>query len=538
MLLGATTSNKPKAPLPPGPKPLPLVGNVADLPPKGAREWEHWIKHKDLYGPISSVTVFGTTMIILHDAKFAVELLERRGNIHSSRPRNIFGNEMCGWEHVVATQPYGNMLRAFRQKFHRFMGTRAALSDFHHLQELEANRFLLRVLRTPDRLLQHVRTEAGAIILKMAYGYTIEPHDEDPLVNIADRALSQFSAAFVPGAWLVDTIPILRYLPDWMPGADFKRKAREWHATITETAEKPMQFVKSEMDAGKNEPSYVSSLYEKAGGKMTAEDEYVTKWSAASMYLGGADTVSNSPFTTADDTVALSPATYWVIQANESQTVNTVQTFFLAMMVYPEVQRKAQEEIDRVVGSQRLPSFEDRGHLPYVEAVVSEAFRWHPVGPMGIPHVTSQDDVFEGYLIPKGAMILPNIWHFTHDPAVYKDPMSFNPDRFLADSPPPNPRDYVFGFGRRICPGRLLADSSVWITIAKSLAVFNIRKPVVDGKEVEPTVLFTPGVISHPYPYTASIEPRTPKHADLIRAVEHDHPWEQSSGASLHSVKA
>ncbi|RYP52908.1 hypothetical protein DL768_002004 [Monosporascus sp. mg162] len=452
------------------------------MPPKGAREWEHWIKHKDLYGPISSVTAFGTTIIILHDAKFAVELLERRGNIHSSRPRMIFGNEMCGWEHFLASQPYGNRLRAFRQNFYKFMGTRATLSGFHPLQELEAHRFLLRVLRAPDRLLQHVRTEAGAIILKMAYGYTIEPHEEDPLVSIADRALSQFSAAFVAGAWLVDTIPILRYLPDWMPGADFKRTAREWHATVTETAEKPMRFVRREMDAGKYEPSYVSGLYEKAGGKMTAEDEYVTKWSAASMYTGGADT------------------------ANEPQTVNTVQVFFLAMMMYPEAQRKAQEEIDRVVGSQRLPCFEDRGHLPYVEAVVSEALRWHPIAPMGLPHVTTRDDVFEGYLIPRGAMIIPNIWHFTHDPAVYKDPMSFNPDRFLADSPPPNPRDYVFGF-------------------------------VVDGKEVEPTVLFTPGAISHSYPYAASVEPRSPKHADLIRAVEHDHPWEQSSGASLQSVK-
>ncbi|RYO97634.1 hypothetical protein DL764_007271 [Monosporascus ibericus] len=506
MLLG---SKKSKAPLPPGPKPLPLVGNLADLPPKGAREWEHWIKHKDLYGPISSVTAFGTTIVLLHDAKFAVELLEKRGNIHSSRPRMIFANEMCGWVNFLASQPYGNRFRAFRQRFHRFMGTRAALSGFYDLQELEAHRLLLRVLRAPDRLLDHVRTEAGAIILKMAYGYTVEPHKEDPLVSIADKGLSQFSAAFVPGAWLVDTIPILRYLPDWMPGAAFKRTAREWYATVTEIVENPMRFVKRNMEAGKYEPSYVSALYEKAGDKMTAEDEYVTKWSAASLYTGGADT-----------------------------TVKTVQTFFLAMMMYPDVQRKAQEEIDRVVGSQRLPCFEDRDHLPYVEAVVSEALRWHPVAPMGLPHVTTQDDVFEGYLIPKGAMIVPNIWYFTHDPAVYKDPMSFNPDRFLADSPAPNPRNYVFGFGRRICPGRLLADSSVWITIAKSLAVFNIRKPVVDGKEVEPTVLFTPGVISHSYPYTAMVEPRSPKHADLIRAVERDHPWEQSSSASLHSVKA
>lgn len=84
--------------------------------------------------------------------------------------------------------------------------------------------------------------------------------------------------------------------------------------------------------------------------------------------------------------------------------------FFLAMTVYPEVQVKAREEVDRVVGSHRLPTLDDRASLPYVEAVVKECFRWHPIAPMGLPHVTTKDDIFQGYLIPKGAMMIPNIW--------------------------------------------------------------------------------------------------------------------------------
>lgn len=85
--------------------------------------------------------------------------------------------------------------------------------------------------------------------------------------------------------------------------------------------------------------------------------------------------------------------------------------FFLAMILYPEVQRKAQEEIDSVVGTRRLPSFDDRGNLPYVDAIVKEVLRWHPVGPMGLPHMTTDDIIFNGYLIPKGALIIPNIWY-------------------------------------------------------------------------------------------------------------------------------
>lgn len=80
------------------------------------------------------------------------------------------------------------------------------------------------------------------------------------------------------------------------------------------------------------------------------------------------------------------------------------------MTLYPEVQRKAQEEIDQVVGQDRLPNLSDRDNLPYVDALVKEALRWHPVAPMGLPHASSRDDMIEGYAIPKGAMLLPNIW--------------------------------------------------------------------------------------------------------------------------------
>ncbi|KAK7756776.1 hypothetical protein SLS62_001219 [Diatrype stigma] len=508
---------KVRAALPPGPKGLPLVGNIRDLPPPGTREWEHWAKHRSLYGPISSVTVFGTTIIVLNDARAAFELLEKRGSVHSSRPRMVFLMDLCGWRDAAASLPYGARLRAYRQRFHRFVGTRAAFlgsggGRYASLLEVEARRFLLRALEQPDALLQHARTEAGAIILQMAYGYTVDPRGggaRDPLVAGADRALAQFSVAAVPGAWLVDMLPVLRHMPSWVPGAGFQRTARFFRDTIMETAQKPMEFVEHQMAAGMYQPSYVSEEIERAGGldKITEDDRHVTKWSAASLYTGGADT-----------------------------SVSTMQTFFLAMLVYPEVQRKAQEEIDRVVGIQRLPTLEDRSKLPYVDAVVSESLRWHPVAPMGLPHVPIQDDIYEGYLIPKDAIIMPNIWFFTHDPEVYTDPLVFDPERYLVDSPPPDPRDYVFGFGRRICPGRLLADSSVWLTIAKSLSALEFRKPVVNGKELEPSVLFEPGGISHPYPFEASIKPRSPGHEQLIRAIENEHPWGKGSAESAQGI--
>jgi cytochrome P450 len=80
------------------------------------------------------------------------------------------------------------------------------------------------------------------------------------------------------------------------------------------------------------------------------------------------------------------------------------------MTVYPEIQAKAQEEIDNIIGSTRLPTIEDRANLPYVDAVISEVLRFASVLPQGLPHKLREDDVFEGYTIPEGSIIIPNIW--------------------------------------------------------------------------------------------------------------------------------
>lgn len=118
--------------------------------------------------------------------------------------------------------------------------------------------------------------------------------------------------------------------------------------------------------------------------------------------------------------------------------------------------------------------------------------------------------------------------------------MTFNPDRFLSidgHDPQPDPHTLAFGFGRRICPGRILADNALFLNIAQSLAVFNISKVVENGKEVEPVVKFQPGVVSHPAPYKTAIRPRSPQHEELIRSIEKVHPWEESDSQWLESIK-
>jgi cytochrome P450 len=184
-----------------------------------------------------------------------------------------------------------------------------------------------------------------------------------------------------------DLTVTVRYAPDWLPGTGFKKTAQQMGARLNQTTEQPYQFVKQQMREKKHKTSFLSQAIENIGSD--ADMERIHKWSASSMYLGGADT-----------------------------TVSSLMTFFLAMMLFPDVQKKAQEELDRVIGGGRLPTSADKGTLPYIDAIVKETHRWHPVAPMALPHSSTQDDVINGYRIPKGSLLLPNNWYTTPHPTL------------------------------------------------------------------------------------------------------------------------
>jgi hypothetical protein len=118
--------------------------------------------------------------------------------------------------------------------------------------------------------------------------------------------------------------------------------------------------------------------------------------------------------------------------------------------------------------------------------------------------------------------------------------MVFRPERHISTpthTAEPDPRNYIFGYGRRICPGRYVATNAPFITIAQSLAEFKIEKPIENGTTVEPKVDFEPGAISHPLPYRTSIKPRSEKHEVLIEKGEEEYPWEESDAKTLEGIK-
>lgn len=342
--------------------------------------------------------------------------------------------------------------------------------------------------------------------MKLTYGYSLELYKPDPLVELIQEVLKNASLVMVPLSWAVDLFPALSYLPEWFPGAGFKRIAREWRALLDASADIPYEFTEQQMRKGSYQSSYTSKLissFKKDGREIDEDTLEAIKWTASMMFAAGAET-----------------------------TVSTVISFFLGMVLHPDVQIKAQEEIDRVVGSDRLPEASDEENLPYIRGVVMEALRTFPVLPMGIAHEAAEDIVFKGYRIPKGAYIRPCIWWYFHDPQTYADPSRYDPARYLAPRNEPEPMD-AFGYGRRICPGRFVAQETLFLTISRTLAAFTISKAMHNGKPVDFVPQHAPGGIDHPQDFPYSIVPRSEKHAELVRRVEVDHPWEGSNAGDI-----
>jgi len=247
----------------------------------------------------------------------------------------------------------------------------------------------------------------------------------------------------------------------------------------------PYEKVKKDLAVGKSTPSFASRLIELE--KSQDVSETTKKWVAGMMYAAGSDTTQTAAI-----------------------------RFILAMALHPDVQQKAQEELDRVVGSSRLPNLSDKDNLPYIECIFKEVLRWNIMTPLAAPHSATSDDEYEGYHIPKGAIIIPNCWALSNDPEMYPKAEDFQPERFMPSGDPTSvvpmdPRNYIFGFGRRICPGMHFAETVVWSTMVALLATTTIRKPLdEEGKECEPHAAFTGGLLSQPEAFECRVEIRSP----------------------------
>lgn len=427
---------------------------------------------------------------MLNSIKVNKDLLEKRPDIYSDRPLiTIF--DMMGWYWNMGL---GNCTEEWRlglKLLNRSLRP-ASIVTYRPMLEAKTYELLSQVLANPDELENHLNHLSGSLVLAMAYGYEVKDLN-DRKVKAAKKLVRLMSEIALPGALLVNILPCLQHIPKWLPWLSYKPLARFGYDLGQEVLHVPMEFARESVRNGTAQPSLALEnmrAMEKLEKSEREKMEEVLAKALGTISLGGTET-----------------------------TPSSLMPFFVAMLLRPEIQTMAQKELDAVTMRERLPSFEDRLRLPFVDAICKEVKRWKPAAPLGVPRTTASDDVYEGYFIPKGAVVMVNAWAVLHDPVRYPEPDSFKPERFINSdgSVREDPvLSTVFGLGKRICPGRHLADAVFFIVIASFLSVFDIKG---DGTNEGPDEYpFTGSAISVPCPFTCSIASRDKRAEELIVA--------------------
>ncbi|KAL1961759.1 hypothetical protein VTN77DRAFT_1085 [Rasamsonia byssochlamydoides] len=476
---------------PPGPPTLPLIGNMHQMPKKnGHLQFQKWAEE---YGPVYSLILGTKVMIVLSSDQAVKDLLDKRSNIYSSRPEMYLGQVVSGGLRVLLME-YGDTWRMIRKMLHNILNIKAAKSYVPY-QDLENKQMLCGFLDQPDLFIDHIRRYTNSLTTQMVFGFRTISIDDPKLKQLFEGFEKFCEVTSTTTAALLDLFPVLKCLPDFM--LPLRRYAKELHKHEKELYVGHWMNVKKAIKNGTAKPCFCVDLVKAQDVEGFSDD--------LASYISGS-----------------------LLEAGSDTTAATLVGFVQAMVVFPEVQKKAQEEIDRVCGD-RLPTMEDEPNLQYIRGCVKESMRWMPTDILGVPHAVIKDDEYMGYKIPKGASIIWNVWAIHMDPKRHPNPRVFDPSRYANDfqtaseaatNPDPSKRDqFVFGAGRRICQGMHIAERSLFLGISRMLWAFNFEKARdKNGNEITPDIdKLTEGLLVLPQPFPAKITPRSERHAQRIR---------------------
>ncbi|KAI0284840.1 cytochrome P450 [Russula brevipes] len=474
--------------LPPGPRGYPIIGNLLDL---RAEQWLKFAEWRKTYGDLIYLSAAGQPIVVLNSKRAAVDLLDRRAGIYSDRPRNIVACDLMTNGLLFALARYGDVWRRMRKVANEGFN-KGSVKRFHEAQTAEA------IILACDWLVEsaerdgHFRRAAASMIMSVVYGRPPITSGQDPSIQVVNEFTERLTRAALPGAHFVEFFTWMRYIPSSL--AKWKRIAEDRYKQDSAMLEGLFHEVEADVAKGDYRQSLCAKLIRES--KLSLREN---SWLAGTMYIAGSESSS-------------SMMAWWT----------------LAMLAYPETQARAHAELDAVVGRGRLPTFADYTHLHYIRAMVKELLRWRPVAPLALPHQSTEDDWYEGMFIPKGTICLANVWHINHDPETYgENAAHFEPARYLDANgdlvPGPSgtkEEGHVsYGFGRRECPGRHVANNSLFIDIAIVLWAMKIeRKKDRSGQLIPLDVdgFVDQGIVVRPVPFECEIIPRFPEAPTLL----------------------
>ncbi|KAF4995345.1 hypothetical protein FDECE_12836 [Fusarium decemcellulare] len=484
----------------PGPLPLPLFGNIFHIP--SSKQWKKFEEWSFKYqSPIITIWDGHTPVIICNDAWSMSDLCDKRANIYSSRAVKTLTGKIFGLNKFnQAGLAYGEQWRLHRRLTHSAANAQV-VQTYRPVQANEAKIMINECLKDPDRFVQSALRFTVSIVSVIAWGRRIGS-ETDNVLKVAQAFVGSANLGF-PGKTYTEAIPILASMPSWLN--PLPKQLRK----LADTSNKYFYSLSVEgAEAGQD--NFAKRLLKEK------EEHGLSK-------------------------VEISNLTGNFIGAGVDTSTSTMLTFVLAMCLNQDIQNKAQEEIDRVIGQDRYPDWSDEENLPYLAAIINETLRWRPAFALGgPPHAPTQDDIYKGLLFPKGTSIIGNLYAISRNPREYPQPQIFWPERFLDgfDRPAyPNKRGHnTFGWGRRVCSGEALAQQSLYFTVVSLLWAFHIRpglddqvslgavdhiRALVDryqqGNEVtlDPDA-YTVTQVNRPLPFKVRFVPRSETIANLV----------------------
>ncbi|KAJ5731816.1 hypothetical protein N7493_003297 [Penicillium malachiteum] len=471
--------------LPPGPPSLSIIGNLHQLP--SVNLWTKLTEWRRKYGPIITVNFGQRKMIILGSQKIAQDLLGKRAEIYSSRP-NFLGEHASNDMHT-AFLAFGPTWKAHRAIQSTFLNPRASQS-YRPLQDLESKQTLYELLSADD-FHGSLHRYAHSVTYTAAYGRRL------PMINACEiQEMDGIAEAVASNASTLKIIfPILESLPRWMR---FESQAAK---TLKRRQNK---FFSENMRMGlESKPwSWAKSV------QQTKEDHGMDHTSMS--YIVGV-----------------------AYEASTHTTAIALKYFIMASVLHPVAVKRAQEELDLATGA-RMPTFDDISDLPYVNAFLNEVLRWRPPLPLGLYHEVIKDDQYQNFFIPAGTTIVGNEWSIAMDEEVFAQPSEFLPERWIEN---PKLRLNVFGFGKRVCPGKNIARNSLFIVIARLLWGYQFDHAYDNGRKIEIDPMNSKqGLTAEPLHFRATVSVRSPKHWQVI-----DEEWaaaEKDSDILLDRIRS
>ncbi|KAI9573125.1 cytochrome P450, partial [Boletus coccyginus] len=422
-------TSKEEYPLPPGPPALWFWDNVMPIV-NVSSTFVDWACE---YGPVIALRRGSEVAIVIARVDAATEIMEKEGSALADRPPMIAADELLSGGNRITLIGSGERFRRFRKAIHTHLQVKA-VEMYKDTQFEHAMALILDILDDPKNHQRHAYRYSISIILRITYGKPGVMSINDPDFVQAGQGAAHFIEGMRPGAYLVDRFPWLKYIPG------YGRRLRKYY-------ESDLGFYKGKLkrSSGVAGPSFSKTLLENAHDHQLSVDEM--SFLAGTLFEAGSDT-----------------------------TANAIIVMTMAAACFPDAQSRVQEELDMVVGMDRLPSWDDWDALPQLHAFLSEALRWRPVAPLGFAHRSTRDIIWRGYYIPAGTTVTGNQWAISRDPVAFPDPEKFDPQRWLDQNGQlrDDVKCYPFGFGRRVCPGMHLANRSLFIALALLLWSFRI----------------------------------------------------------------